>query len=122
MYRHKKELAVQRFSVLKKAFQEKKLPEEFFGAITDQGIRGFDEMEYIDGETIQQYLARMRVLGSYQYPSLFYGYFDGNEYVDKAPFYIEDKDKRNRIWHKMLNRFIKSLSDDMVLVGVDCHI
>lgn len=122
MYEFSKENAVKRFQTLEKAFQEKKLPEGYYGTITEDGISGFGEVIYQKGETIQQYLARNRILSKYKYPAFAYAYLCDGEYVDKDSIGISDYNKRSRIWHKKLNRYIKSLSDDTVLVGVDCHI
>lgn len=122
MYKCAKENAVKRFRILEKAFREKKLPEGCYGSITEEGISGFGDSQYKKDETVQQYLARNRIISKYKYPAFAYAYLCDGEYVDKDSIGISDYNKRSRIWHKKLNRYIKSLSDDTVLVGVDCHI
>lgn len=123
MYEFEKENATKRFHILEKAFSEKKLPEGYFGKFTDDGIAGFGDMVYKNGETVQQYLSRHRIIRTYKYPSFAYAYLDNNgEYFDKDYIGLSDSRKRDRVWQRMMNRFIGSLSDDTVLVGVDCHI
>lgn len=123
MFEYKRESAVKRFRTLEKAFLEKKLPEGEYGNFTDEGISGFWGMRYIKDETVQQYLARNRVIRRYRYPSFAYAYLDMNgEYHDKDNIQADDNNKRERIWHRIFNRFIASLDDETVLVGVDCHI
>lgn len=123
MFEYEKNSAVNRFHTLEKAFMEKKFPEHYHGSFTDEGIRGFREMLYKKGETVQQYLARNRIIRKYKYPDIVQAYLDSNgEYCDKDFINLKDYDKKNRIWHKALNKFIDSLDDEIVLVGVDCHI
>ena len=80
-------------------------------------------MLYVKGETVQQYLARHRIIRKYKYPSFPYGYLDDRgEYHSEDSMPSKDDKKAKRMWHKKVNRFIDALSDDAVLVGVDCHI
>lgn len=123
MFAYQKESAVKRFRILEQAFTEKKMPEGEYGCFTDDGIPGFGAMLYIKDETVQQYLARKRVVRKYKYPSFAHSYLDSNgEYYSKDYIYEDDYNKRERIWHKCFNRFIASLDDETVLVSVDCHI
>lgn len=123
MFKYRKECAVKQFHMLEQAFAEKKLPEEYIGTFTDEGISRFGEMLYIKGETVQQYLVRNRIVKKYKYPIFVYGYLDRSGcYQEKDTVCLMDINKRDRVWRKMLNKFIDSLSDETVLVGVDCHI
>ncbi len=123
MFEHSKESAIQNFHTLEKSYAECKIPEGWYGKITENGISGFMEMLYIKGETVQQYLARHRIIRKYKYPSFPYGYLDDQgEYHSEDSMPSRDEKKIKRMWHKKVNRFIDSLSDETVLVGVDCHI
>ncbi len=123
MLEYVKESMVKRFHTLEKAFIEKKMPEGECGTFTDEGISRFGKMHYIKGETMQQYLARQKVAKLFKYPSFAYAYLDANGvYHDQDYIQVDDKNKRERIWHRIFNRFIASLDDETVLVGVDCHI
>ena len=123
MFERSKENAVKNFRALEKGFAEGKIPEGWYGNITENGISGFMEMLYVKGETVQQYLARHRIIRKYKYPSFPYGYLDDQgEYHSEDSMPSRDEKKAKRMWHKKVNRFIDALSDDTVLVGVDCHI
>lgn len=124
MFKCAKERATNNFYCLKKGYEEGKIPEGWYGKITETGIAGFGEALYIKGETVQQYLARHRIIRKYKYPVFAYGYLDEDgEYRSEDDIVLtKDKNKRRRKWHKQLKHFIDSLCDDTVLVGVDCHI
>lgn len=123
MFEHSKESAIRDFHTLEKGFAEGKIPEGWYGNITENGISGFMEMLYIKDETLQQYLARQRIIRKYKYPCFPYGYLDNQgEYHSEDSIPSKDDKKVRRMWHKKVNRFIDSLSDDTVMVAVDCHI
>lgn len=123
MFEYEKECAVKRFHAFEKAFSEKKMPEGWFGNFTDNGIAGFCETLYVKGETLQHFLARNRIIRKYKYPAFPHGYLDNDgEYHTEDSVSIKDENKNRRAWHKKVNRFIDSLSDETVLVAVDCHI
>ena len=122
MYRVAKENATKRFKILEKAFLDKKLPEGCYGRITENGITGFWDFQYKKDETLQQFLARNRIIRKYKYPNFACAYLIDGEYASEDSFNFADKNKRNRAWHKNLNRQIDALNEDTVLVGVDCHI
>ena len=123
MYEYSKETATKNFQTLEKAFAEGKMPEGWCGSINENGIVGFMQMLYVKGETVQQYLARHRVIRKYKYPSFPYGLLDDQgEYHSEDSMPSRDEKIIKRMWHKKVNRFIDALSDDTVLVGVDCHI
>ena len=69
MYRVAKENATKRFKILEKAFLDKKLPEGCYGRITENGITGFWDFQYKKDETLQQFLARNRIIRKYKYPN-----------------------------------------------------
>lgn len=123
MFEYEKQKHVKNFLALEKGFAEGKIPEGWCGSINENGIAGFGELLYKKGETVQQYLSRHRLVRKYKYLCFPYGYLDKQgEYLSEDSMPSKDRDKAMRMWHKQVNRFIDSLSDDTALVVVDCHI
>lgn len=120
MYKYNREMAERDYNMFKKAFEENTLPEGVHGNITENGIFRFDRTLYVKDETFPQFLSRHRIIRKYKYPSFCYGLLDGDEYVENE-CWTGDRNVKERIWHKKICRFIDSLDDETVLVGVDCH-
>ena len=120
MYKYSKEMAEKDYNMFKKAFEERTLPEGVHGNITDEGISNFNRDLYVKDETFPEYLSRNRIIRKYKYPSFCYGFIEGDDYVLNE-CWDGDRNVKERIWHKKICRFIDSLDDETVLVGVDCH-
>lgn len=119
-----KRRAIERYEILKKAFEEQKMPEDCHGRITDEGIVGFTYMVYVKGESLEEYLHRQCLNGRHIYPPLFYGMLKPDGYYSKDDMRRHKKTKKADIDNAMCRKmddFINSLDGETVLVGVDIH-
>lgn len=119
-----KTLATERFYEFEKIYKSGDENNELspFGRITEEGIRNFDGLAYAKDETLEQFLERHGYFRESKYHAsagalLFeYGeYFDTFERCNG-----EWKERSN--WAELVEKFIDELSDDTVIVGVDCHV
>ena len=98
----------------------------FFATLTEDGIRGWGEMIYIKGETLDDYKARKGVTDSDQYLIGDYAYIDRNGdwsgSGDMGWFGISSNDKPERTWKDELQAFMDEVQDDDFIAIVDCHI
>ena len=99
---------------------------DFFATLTEDGIRGWGEMIYIKGETLDDYKARKGVSDTDQYLIGNYAYIDRNGdwsgSGDMGWFGISSNDKPERIWKDELQAFMDEVQDDDFIAIVDCHI
>lgn len=116
MYRERLKWAMERFRTLRECFRQQKLPARFIGRITDDGIAGFDDMVYINGESMYENFVRRGIVTKSKYHANFYGFLSENGWVDHG----FDEDPKSDYIQK-LDRFIDSIDDETVLVAVDCH-
>ena len=92
--------------------------------VTDIGISLNGSLLYSKGETVEEYLKRNNLICTSRYPVYSYGFLteDGWHTKDDIIFdqakYIENT---ATLWKERLDNYIDSLSDDTVLIGVDCH-
>lgn len=123
-----KELAVEEatatFQQLEQWFTTGVKPEgeRFIGTVTEQGIAGWGGMLYEKDMTLQQYIAaRGLAPGRRHLPSTYYILEDGewkcaDEYAKK-----ETATEDALSWDQVIADYYDSLSDDAVLVTIDCH-
>lgn len=116
MYREHLKWSMERFRAYRECFRQQKLPARFIGRITDDGIAGFDDMVYINGESMYENLVRRGIVTKTKFHANFYGFLSENGWVDHG----FDEDPKSDYIQK-LDAFIDSLDDETVLVAVDCH-
>lgn len=108
----------ERYTMLKEAFQSRKLPDGSYGVIRENGIFCFGECAYADGETLDEYLARVGIPKSWKYP------IGVNDMVDadtwSSRYDICDW-KRDDGWHEQIDAYLDELDSEDVLVSVDYH-
>lgn len=112
------------YEILKKAYQEQKMPEGYYGRFTEEGIIGFCDMYYVKGESLEQYMHRRCLDGKHIYPPMFYGMLRPDGYYSKDDMFHHQKTKKSDVDNAMcrkMDSFINDLDDDTVLVGVDIH-
>ncbi len=112
------------YEILKKAYQEQKMPEGYYGRFTEEGIIGFCDMYYVKGESLEQYMHRRCLNGRHIYPPMFYGMLRPDGYYSKDDMFHHQKTKKSDVDNAMcrkMDSFINDLDDDTVLVGVDIH-
>lgn len=116
MHRERLKWSMERFRNYCECFRQKKLPARFIGRITDEGIAGFNEMVYIDGESMYDNFIRRGIVTATKYHATFYGFLSETGWVDHG---FDEDPKSDYI--QELDMFIDSLDDETVLVAVDCH-
>lgn len=116
--------AKERFKSLEKLFATGQRDRDIYGTVTEDGILHLGELIYRKGECAESYLARRGLLDDRRYPVCFYGYLDesGCRTEDASiPGSPRDRAESQKKWQDTLQDYIGSLSDDDVLVGIDCH-
>lgn len=116
--------AKERFKSLEKLFATGQRDRDIYGTVTEDGILHLGELIYRKGECAESYLARRGLLDDWRYPVCFYGYLDesGCRTEDASiPGSPRDRAESQKKWQDTLQDYIGSLSDDDVLVGIDCH-
>lgn len=112
------------FKSLEKLFATGQRDRDIYGTVTEDGILHLGELIYRKGECAESYLARRGLLDDRRYPVCFYGYLDesGCRTEDASiPRSPRDRAESQKKWQDTLQDYIGSLSDDDVLVGIDCH-
>lgn len=120
----RKAMAVKEYEMLKSVFKTKIIPDDTYCRILKDGVRSPSGREYLSGETEEAFLARYGLDGSDpRYPDCFYNYISGGEWFSSYGYGGDEKGGRDReeVWHDAVDEYIASLSDDTVLVIVDCH-
>ena len=109
----------ERYNKLKKAFQCGKLPDGFYGEFREDGIFCYGECAFANGETLDEYLARIGIPKSWKYPIGVSDIVDADEWLSKNDISIG---KESGIWHDQIDTYIDDLDGEDVLVSVDYHI
>ena len=116
MYKERLKTCMKYFREYQQSFCERKLPEGFYGKITEKGIQRFNEEVYIHGESMYENFVRRGIINKTKYHAHFYGFLEGSRWFDHG--YEEDPESD---YINKLDEFIDSLDDETVLVAVDCH-
>lgn len=123
----KVENATKRFTVLEQWFQSGVLPEgyEFYGNITDEGISFWQDMLYVKGETVEEYLNRNGIALDQRLLPNCYSFIKDGEWIsqgDMGWFGISSNEKSQDEWRNLLSSYLDNVADDDIIVTVDCHI
>ncbi len=131
MHDWKIKCATDLYSELKEAFETGVMPKNSYWRINGNKIVTFGDILYIAGESLETHLKRIGLRSKFKYPDKFYSYLENGEYHDVDNWITPPKSRkkwhkderlRKKIWRKQIQRFIDSLPDNTVIVGVDCHI
>lgn len=109
----------ERYNKLKEAFQSGNLPDGYYGEIRANGIFCYGECAYANGETLDEYLARVGTPKSWKFPIGVSDIVDADEWLSKNDISIG---KESGIWHDQIDTYIDDLDGEDVLVSVDYHI
>lgn len=112
-------LGTERYNKLKEAFQSGNLPDGYYGEIRANGIFCYGECAYANGETLDEYHARIGIPKSWKYPIGVSDIVDADEWLSKNDISIG---KESGIWHDQIDTYIDDLDGEDVLVSVDYHI
>lgn len=121
LYEWRKKCATERFRALEDIFKTKIVPDGMFLNISERGVHSWIGDEYLDGESLEDYLHRCGYIDGEKYHANCGAFVDlSGEYHD-AYFHDAFSGKYNAGWNKMLEDFLDEISDDSVIVAVDCH-
>ena len=109
----------ERYNKLKEAFQSGNLLDGYYGEIRANGIFCYGECAYANGETLDEYLARVGTPKSWKFPIGVSDIVDADEWLSKNDISIG---KESGIWHDQIDTYIDDLDGEDVLVSVDYHI
>ena len=119
----RKNLATERFYAYEKAYKSSDTAGlQSYEKITDRGIESFMDLRYVKDETLEQFLTRLGYDRESKY-NISAGalLFENGDYLDYYEFQ-DGKWKERSNWNELIDKFIDDLSDDTIIVGVDCHV
>lgn len=119
----RKNLATERFYAYEKAYKSGDTAEfQSYEKITERGIESFMNLLYVKDETLEQFLTRLGYYRKSKY-NISAGalLLENGEYFDFYEFQDGKWNERSN-WNELIEQFIDGLSDDTVIVGVDCHV
>ena len=93
--------------------------------VTEEGIRDWDQLVYVKGETLDAYLTRIGMPKQDDYLCSFYAAVteDGWASIGEMGWFgISDDQMDERAWHDQLQTILKDASEEAMLISVDCHI
>lgn len=108
MHSFHREAAIRNYHEYVRCFAEQRLPEHTFCSLAEDGIRSWNKIVYVKGETLDEYLTRT-------------GYGDGAKPYPIPYGYISDGEYYSECSETELAGYIESVPDDDVLVCIDCH-
>lgn len=111
---------MERYEKLQQMFEAGKMDDVYCGNINDKGIFNFGECIYSKDDSVEEFIQRHRMPTEWKYP--IYNYDIVDKYGWRSVDDFRNCAEQQKSWHTILDEYIDSLSDDMVLVGVDCHI
>ena len=115
--------AKSRFHSLEKLFLTGARDEGIYGTVTDDGIVYCGSLIYQKGETEENYLTCMHFNETTRYPVVFYAFLTADGWKTQNDIVETDNNSEYKqdTWSDTLADYIDSLTDDTVLIGVDCH-
>lgn len=114
---YEKKRMLERFEFYRSAFEKKELPKDEWGLkLKEDGVYNYSNIAvYLDGESFEENQIRRSFVVDSDYLSL------PCFYVDEDFWYSENKPRENGTWQEEVKNFYNRLTDDTVLVSVDCH-
>lgn len=116
------------YDKLKVWFEEGTVPEnDDHYEISEKGISSYCSMVYKSGQSFDDFLRDRGFIVGMKYPLNIYSFLDDNEgWFDCEQVRCADDTHSFEIikdeeWYKSVEKFISSLDDDTVLVGIDIH-
>lgn len=127
MYDWKLSKYTDEYNNLKEWFELGQVPEDKnYYAISDKGISSYCTMVYRPGQSLEEFLKERDFVIDMKYPLYIYSFLDDEEgWVDCEYVSYDETNKfkiaKNGSWDKAVEKYISSLDDEKVLVGVDIH-
>lgn len=118
---YKKKQMKEDFERNRTAFENKELPkDEWYLKLRDDGVYAGREAVYLAGETFEANQVRRQYLVDSDYLKLPYYYVDDKNWHAQDQWW-DDGSRIDTVWKEEVKEFYDSLSDETVLVSVDCH-
>lgn len=116
------ESATKAFKKFEEWFKTGNVTDDYY-KVTENGVSCFGRMVYFKDETLDDYLKRNCMDHEGKYAIEPYAYFKGEEWYETnhSSWNPKEGDVYDNDWQREIAAFIDELSDDTVLVCVDCH-
>lgn len=114
----------EQFNSLKRMYECGKLDDNFVAEIVEDGIVRFGDRLYFKDESFDDFLHRSLYSPTHRYPFYVHSIVDEEQWLDPEDCIKEpesDEYREHMQWHARLEEYIDALSDDTVLIGVNCH-
>lgn len=121
LYEWRKKCATERFLLLEEHFKAKTVPEGAFLKVSEKGMHSWNGDEYLAGETLEEYLHRFGYIDDEKYHSHCAAFVDLSGDYHEECFQDAISGKYDAKWNKMLEEFLDEVTDESVIVAVDCH-
>ncbi len=121
LYEWRKKCATERFLLLEEHFKAKTVPEGMFCTISEKGMHSWNGDDYLAGETLEEYLHRCGFIDEEKYHAHCGAFVDLSGKYHEACFQDAFFGKYDGGWNRMLEEFLDEISDEAVIVAVDCH-
>lgn len=122
MIAYKKQSMLERFNFFRDAFEKHVLSEEPWLKLHEDGVYTYDNYPvYLAGETFEECLKRRNYLNDTDFLLKVCYYVDAKYWHSDSQIWFSTEQKENEVWQKELADFYHSLSENTVLVSVDCH-
>ncbi|MBR1742834.1 MAG: hypothetical protein IJ733_13390 [Lachnospiraceae bacterium] len=108
----------------KEAFETKAIPEESYAVLRENDIYRYGDILYRNGETEEEYVKRNYWYFDEKYPICVYSYLHDGIWNEKESFIYDKENSRieeRSSFRKEFTEFLEGLSEETVLVRVDCH-
>lgn len=118
---NKKELT-EEYRKLQRMFERGHMEPDYLGEIVEDGIIRFGNYLYHKGESLDSFLERCSYSDASKYPVLVSDIVDEESWLSSED--CEDTREMQRFaqWDKQIEDYIDALSEDTVLIAVDCHL
>lgn len=108
---------IKKFTDLEQWFFSGKLPEEDSCAkITEDGILVRDEMLYIKGETLEQFLQRYNLSTDCKYPCRPHGFIQNGMYHHMGTYSRQEE----TAWRLKVQEYLESIPENHFIISLEC--
>lgn len=117
------EEARKRYDTFMTAWNSKAMPTEWrYLTIDSDGIYNGHHRVFDPTKTVEEFVAEKHIDRAHVLSRLFYGYVNPWEPTDPYHTHDEYAEDYDDAWAEQIEDFITDFDDDIVLVGLDCHI
>lgn len=113
------------YGKLKTMFEQGYMEPDYFGDITEDGIMRFDKCIFQKHESLDSFLGRYGYSDEYRYLIPISDIADEEQWISSEDYWadpVSGEVQELVQWQNRMEEYIDSLSEDTVLIGVDCHL